>query len=47
MDNNVLELIEAAKKALKRLKELQDATGYPTALPQIELEAAIKKNEVV
>lgn len=35
------ELLEACEYALKRLKEFQEATGYPTAHPQIELEEAI------
>lgn len=37
------DLLKACESSLKRLKEIQAATGYPTAFPQVELEEAIRK----
>lgn len=39
------EMLETLKKGLKRLEELQKATGYPTAYVQILFMDVIKKAE--
>lgn len=49
VDSNTLvaapELLEALKAALRKLIEVQIATGYPTAYVQIEIETVITKAE--